>query len=152
MAAAQPSASTFAWKQATVFPALLVPLHNLSMLLEAHVVPPPQDTFPDCRMLLHCATSSAEPPVESVAAGTGAGTGAAGAGGGTAAVDATDGATLLELHSQPNAAAVPLTLKVPLPVVSVIASVAPAGTVSVAEPELQVTLEGPETVQAIREL
>jgi hypothetical protein len=92
-------------------------------------------------MLLHCATSAAEPRVESVAAGTG--------GGGTGAAGTTGGATLLELHSQPNAAAVPLTPRPGPPVVSKIANVALAGTISVAEPELQVRLEGPEIVQAI---
>jgi hypothetical protein len=47
IAAAHPSAATFDWKQAIVFLAFLVPLHNLSMLADAQVVPPPQETFPD---------------------------------------------------------------------------------------------------------
>jgi len=70
MAAAQPIASTFDWKQAIVFLAFFVPLHSVSMLPDAQVVPPPQDTFPDCRMLLHSATSAAMPPAESFAADT----------------------------------------------------------------------------------
>ena len=132
MAAAQPSASTFDWKQAIVFLAFLVPLHSRSMLPDAQVVPPPQEILPDCSVLLHSATSAAEPPADSVVRGT------------------TVGATVVELHSQPNAAAVPAT---PPPlVVSAIASVAPAGTICVADPELHVRLEGPEIVQEIREL
>ena len=47
MAAAQPIASTFDWKQAIVSLALFVPLHSLSMLPGAQLVPPPQDNFPD---------------------------------------------------------------------------------------------------------
>src|SRR5438552_1285470 len=70
MAAAQPSASTYFWKHATVFLASFVPLHSLSILPDAQLVPPPQDTFPDCRMLLHAVTSAASPPADSVAADT----------------------------------------------------------------------------------
>ena len=148
MAAAQPSASTFDWKQAIVFLAFLVPLHSRSMLPDAQVVPPPQEILPDCSVLLHSATSAAEPPADSVVRGT---TGVA-VTAGTTGVSAgtTVGATVVELHSQPNAAAVPAT---PPPlVVSAIASVAPAGTICVADPELHVRLEGPEIVQEIREL
>src|SRR5438552_6065063 len=107
MAAAQPSASTFDWKQAIVFLAFLVPLHSRSMLPDAQVVPPPQEILPDCSVLLHSATSAAEPPADSVVRGT---TGVA-VTAGTTGVSAgtTVGATVVELHSQPNAAAVPAT-------------------------------------------
>src|SRR5882724_4004023 len=89
-------------------------------------------------MRLHSATSAAEPPAVSV--------GGAGTTGGV-----TGGVAVAELlHAQPNAAAAPPTP--PPPVVSVIASVALAGTVCVADPESQDRLVGPESLQAIREL
>jgi hypothetical protein len=64
----------------------------------------------------------------------------------------TAGEVAEELHSQTNAAAVAPTLRPAAPVVSVIASVALAGIICVADPESQLRLEGREIVHVITEL